>query len=60
MEYIEVVCKCEKNGGWMYIKDEDYKVTCHGCGREYIVTTTGQFKETIRSKIKHLYVKYKK
>lgn len=54
MTQIEVVCKCNKNGGFIAIKDNDYKIDCSNCGREYIVTTNGKFKETIMSKIKHL------
>ena len=53
MNHIEVVCKCKKNGGWMEIKDQDYKVSCVSCGREYIVTTNGKFKETLTSEVKH-------
>lgn len=54
MTQIDVICKCKKNGGFVEIRNKDYKIDCSNCGREYIITANGKFKETIMSKIKHL------
>ena len=38
-------CECKKNGGWLEIKDKDYKINCVNCGRIYIIKSNGEIEE---------------
>lgn len=35
-------CDCKVNAGWLEIKDHDYEIDCHNCGRVYIIKSTGE------------------